>query len=171
MLALTKKALTVGIIAGILVFVDGVITQLIGINGSFVWVSFISWTVFFGAKTIERLKAIPGYVIGFGLALAIINLGNYLHSIMHVTILGVTLASIVATFLINFICIYFEKLKKFYLDSINGIFVGIALTFSGLGVGLDTASLCDCGYMLFIIVIYGILGLLSGYFTIKINNV
>lgn len=167
---LTKKAISIGIIAGLLVLLDGIIVQLLPVSGSFVWVSFISWTVFFGCNVNERIRAVPGYIIGFLLAVAIINLGNILNTIMSLTILGVALSSILATTIINIICIYFEKLKKIYLDSINGIFVGLAMTFSSLGIGLSPNNMYNSLLMLLIIVVYGILGLLCGYLTIKINK-
>ncbi len=170
MSALTKKALTISIIAGILVLIDGIIVNLMGLNGSFVWVSFISWTVFFGVPLIERIKAIPGYIIGFLLAILIINFGSFLNDLFSIKILGVALSSILATAIVNFFCMYFEKLKKIYLDSISGIFVGIALTFSGLGIGLTTNTLDNSIMMLSIILIYGILGLLSGYITMKVTS-
>lgn len=165
-----KKALTVGVIAALLVLLDGIITQIIGVEGSFVWVAFISWTVFFGVTIKERIKAIPGYIIGFILAIIIIRLGNILSSGIPVKIFGVALGSIIATGVINWLCMYFEKLKKICLDSISGIFVGIALTFSGLGIGLTTNTLSSSIEMLLIILIYSILGLISGYLTITINK-
>ncbi len=167
---LNKKAITIGVIAGLLVLIDGIITNIMGLNSSFVWVSFISWTVFFGASVNERIRAIPGYVIGFFLAVAIINFGNFLNGIFSWTIFGVAISSILATAIINYICMFFEKLKKIYLNSINGIFVGIAMTFSSLGMGLKPDSVSNSITMLIIILIYGILGLLSGYATMKINS-
>lgn len=167
---LTKKAISIGIIAGLLVLIDGIITQFLPVSGSFVWVSFVSWTVFFGSSVNERIRAVPGYIIGFLLAIIIINLGNILNNIVSLNILGVALSSILATAIINFICIYFEKLKKIYLDSISGIFVGIAMTFSSLGIGLNPDNVKNSIIMLLIIVIYGILGLISGYATLKINK-
>ena len=170
MSTLTKKAISIGIIAGLLVFLDGIITNLMGISGSFVWVSFVSWTVFFGASVDERIRAVPGYIVGFIFAILIINLGNFLNSLFDWTIFGVALSSILATAIMNFLCMYFEKLKKIYLNSISGIFVGIAMTFSSLGIGLTPNSLSNCITMIIIILVYGILGLLSGYATLKIND-
>lgn len=167
---LNKKAITIGLIAGLLVLLDGIISKALSVSGSFVWVSFVSWTVFFGSTTNERIRAIPGYIVGFILAIAIIYFGNFLNSIFDWKIFGVAISSILATAIINFACIYFEKLKKIYLDSINGIFVGIAMTFSSLGIGLNPDSLSNCITMLLIILIYGILGLLSGYVTLKVIN-
>ena len=163
---ITKKAIVIGIIAGILVLCDGIIANLLNQSSSFTWVAFVSWTVFFADSIKERLKAIVGYVIGFLLAIAIMKLGNLL-GIIQINILGVTLGSILATALINFGCIELENLKKYFPISVSGMFVGIAMTFSGLGIGLSPNNIENSIMMLLIIVIYGILGLLSGWATLK----
>ena len=163
---ITKKATVIGIIAGILVLCDGIFTKLLNQSGSFTWVAFVSWTVFFGESTKERLKAVVGYVIGFLAAVAIIKLGT-LFGFIPISIIGVTIGSILATMIVNFACIELEGVKKYFPISVSGIFVGIAMTFSGLGVGLTINTLENSLLMLLIIVVYGILGLLSGWATLK----
>ena len=163
----TRKAIIIGFIAGGLVLIDGFISKLLNQSASFTWVAFVSWTVFFGATTKERLKAILGYVIGFFAALAIINFGSLL-SFMNV--LGIAFGSIVATIIGNFLCMEMELLDKKFPISINGIFVGMGMTFSGLGIGLSANTLNNATLMLGIIIIYGILGLLSGWASIKFGN-
>lgn len=167
---ITRKAIVIAIIAGLLVLCDGVIAKLLGQTGSFTWVAFVSWTVFFGEKTKERLKAIVGYIIGFFSAVAIIELGNLL-SVIDFKVFGiVAIGSIMATMLINYLCIELERVGKVFPISVSGIFVGIAMTFSGLGVGLSPSNLENSLIMLAIIVIYGILGLLSGWATLKFGT-
>lgn len=166
---LTKKAIVIAIIAGVLVLLDGIIANLLNQSASFTWIAFVSWTVFLGESTKERLKAIPGYIIGFLIAVAIMKLGD-LFSFIQINILGVALASILATMIMNFICIELESIKKFFPISISGIFVGIAMTFSGVGIGLAVDSLQNALLMVGIIVIYGILGLLSGFATLKFGT-
>lgn len=167
---ITRKAIVIAIIAGLLVLCDGVIAKLLGQTGSFTWVAFVSWTVFFGEKTKERLKAIVGYIIGFLSAVAIIELGNLL-SVIDFKVFGiVAIGSIMATMLINYLCIELERVGKVFPISVSGIFVGIAMTFSGLGVGLSPSNLENSLIMLAIIVIYGILGLLSGWATLKFGT-
>jgi len=163
---ITKKALVISIIAGILVLCDGLITSIFKLEGSFTWVAFISWTVFFGATTKERMKAVVGYVIGFISAVTIIYLGNWLNFI-PINIFSVTLGSLLATMLINYLCIELERVDKHFPISTSGTFVGIALTFSGLGIGLGVDTIQNSITMLSIIVAYGILGLLSGWATLK----
>ena len=75
-----------------------------------------------------------------------------------------------ATMLINYLCIELERVGKVFPISVSGIFVGIAMTFSGLGVGLSPSNREHSLIMLAIIVIYGILGLLSGWATLKFGT-
>ena len=166
---IARKAVVIGIIAGLLVLFDGIIAKLFNQTGSFTWVAFVSWTVFFGATIKERLKAVLGYIIGFLAAVAIIKLGGYL-SVIPFSIFGVMIGSILATMLINFLCIELEAIEKYFPISISGIFVGIAMTFSGLGIGLTIDTLSNALLLLALIVIYGILGLLSGWATLKFGT-
>ena len=165
---ITRKAIVIAIIAGLLVLFDRIISKLFNQSGSFTWIAFVSWTVFFGATMKERLKAIVGYIIGFLAAVAIMKLGNLFSFIPN--ILGIAIGSILATMIINFLCIELENIEKYFPISISGIFVGIAMTFSGLGVGLTVDTLGNSILMLAIIVIYGILGLLSGWATLKFGT-
>lgn len=114
-------------------------------------------------------KAIVIGIIGFLSAVAIMKLGN-IFSFMPFNILGVAIGSILATMIINFLCIELENFKKYFPISISGIFVGIAMTFSGLGIGLSIDTLNNSILMLFIILLYGILGLLSGWATLKFGE-
>ena len=164
---ITRKAFVVAIIAGILVLCDGLLTKLLKQTGSFTWIAFVSWTVFFGATIEERLKAIVGYLLGFLSAVAIMKLGVLFNGI---DTLYIAFGSILATMIINFIVMELEAIDKFFPISISGIFVGIGMTFSGLGIGLNIDTLRNSLLMLAIIVIYGILGLLSGWATLKFGN-
>ena len=161
---ITRKAIVIGIIAGVLVLFDGIIVKLLNQSASFTWIAFVSWTVFFGAAMKERFKAILGYVLGFLAAIAIMQLGN-LFSFMN--IIGIAFGSILATMIINYICIELEKTEKKFPYSVSGIFVGISMTFAGVGVGLYPNTIENSILMLAIIIIYGILGLASGWATLK----
>lgn len=160
----TRKAIVIAIIAGILVLCDNVISKALNQTTSFTWIAFVSWTVFFGATNEERLKAIVGYAIGFLSAIAIMKLGDLF---TELNTLWIAFGSILATMIINFLCIELENVDKVLPISISGIFVGIAMTFSGLGIGLTIDTCKNLILMLTIIVIYGVLGLLSGWATLK----
>ena len=161
---ITKKAIVIAIIAGILVLCDSLITKALNQDASFTWIAFVSWTVFFGATNEERLKAVVGYAIGFLFAIAIMELGEMFSELNMV---GIAFGSILATMIINFLCIELENFDKVLPISVSGMFVGIAMTFSGVGIGLTIDTYKNLSLMLAIIVIYGILGLLSGWATLK----
>lgn len=166
MKGITRKAIVIAIIAGLLVLCDGIIAKLLNQTASFTWVAFVSWTVFFGSTVKERMKAIVGYIIGFLAATAMIYLGNWL-SFIPLNIFGVTIGSILGVMVINYLCIELERTEKHFPVSLSGIFVGMAMVFSGLGVGLTVDTLQNSILMLVIIIVYGILGLLSGWATLK----
>ena len=169
-MSITRKSIVIAIIAGILVICDGIITKILNQNASFTWIAFVSWTVFFNSTTNERKKAIIGYIIGFLAAFSIVQLGALFNN-LPISLFGiVTIGSILATMIINYLCIELEKIGKFFPISISGIFVGIAMTFSGLGINLSPNTLNNSILMLVIIVIYGILGLLSGWATLKFST-
>jgi len=153
--------LVVGLIAAILLIIDGTIAPFFKVGASFMWIAFISWNLFFGSSDTDRLKAIPGFVLGFISANLIITFGNYFSLISNAKIINTMIASVIAVFVINALVMYFQHAKKYFLDSIPAIFIGIALTFSGAGISLKAYDLS----LLLIIIIYGILGLLCGYCT------
>ena len=79
----------------------------------------------------------------------------------------ISISCLLGVFLINCAVMYLEKTEKCWTNSISGVFVGIFLTFSNLGVGLNPlTSIGDAALMLGIIVIYAILGLVCGFFSI-----
>jgi len=153
--------LVVGLIAAALLIIDGMIAPFFKIGASFMWVAFINWNLFFGSGNLDRWKAIPGFILGYISANLIIIFGNYFNIISGAKIINTMIASIIAVFIINALVMYFQNAKKYFLDSIPAIFVGIALTFSGAGIALKANNLS----LLWIILIYGVLGLLCGYFT------
>jgi len=141
--------LTVGILAGFLVLLDWLIAPLIYMGGNFVWVAFVSWTIFFGFTLKDRYKAIPSLLIGFIAANLIVYIANNLG-------MPSVIPAILATFTVNFLIMYLVHVKFLVIP---GIFFGIAMTFARGGVGLDMWSL----NIIILILIYGILGLICGY--------
>jgi hypothetical protein len=158
---ISATALAVGIIAAILVFVDSLIAPFFAVGISFTWMAFINWTVFFGSSKLEKFKAILGFIIGYLAANSIVFLGKWINNNIDFKIINISISTIIAVFIVNFLVMYFEKAKKLFMDSIPGIFVGIALTFSGAGIGIETTNL----KLLIIILIYGALGILCGVGT------
>lgn len=162
-LQVSKKPFVIGSIASILYLIDALIGGLFVANGSFMWVAFAFWTVFFGATVKDRIKAFIGTIIGF-LAAAVMML---ITSSFSLNISTISISCLLGVFVVNFLVMYFEKAEKVWLNSISGIFVGIMLTFSGFGIGLNPLnSFNEALTMLAILLTYAVLGLLCGFFSI-----
>ena len=147
-------------IASLLYIVDALLAQVFVAGGSFMWVAFVSWTVFGSATMKDRIKAVPGFLIGFLAACAMMAIT----SSFSANIYTISISCLLGVFLLNGAVMFFENGAKVWLNSISGIFCGIFLTFSGLGVGLNPLnSWKECFITLGIIVVYGILGLACGW--------
>ena len=146
-------AISVGIIASLVLIADFFISPLFASHASFVWIAFINWTVFSLSSGIEKLKAIGGYITGFICACGMIKLGGFLTSHFNLSQSFPT-GAIIATFLFNALIIRYGLTKKM-ITSVSSIFVGMSLTFSGLGIKMSPSF-----NMISIILIYGIIGLL-----------
>jgi len=164
---LSKKPLLIGIIASVLYIIDALIGGLFVDGGSFMWVAFAFWTVFFGASTKERITAFIGSIIGFLSAILMMAIT----SSFTLNVYTISISCLLGVFLVNALVMYLEKTEKFWTNNISGIFVGIMLTFSGLGKSLNPLNSWGQTFtMLAIIVVYGILGLLCGFFSIYFSN-
>ena len=162
-LEISKKPLVVGLVASVLYLIDALIGGFFIENGSFMWVAFAFWTVFFGATVKDRIKAFIGTIIGFVSAVVMM----LITSSFNLNISTISISCLLGVFVVNFLVMYFEKTEKFWLNSISGIFVGIMLTFSGFGVGLNPLnSFNEALTMLAILLTYAVLGLLCGFFSI-----
>lgn len=162
-LEISRKPLVIGIVASILYIIDALIGGLLVDGGSFMWVAFAVWTVFFGVSIKDRIKALIGVVIGFFSAILMMAITNMFTLNLHT----ISISCLIGVFVVNMLVMYFEHLGKVMMDSISGIFVGIMLVFSGLGKGLNPlASFGEAATMFAVICIYTVLGLLCGYFSI-----
>ncbi len=155
--------LLIGVIASILYIVDALLGPVLIEGGSFMWVAFISWTIFFGASIKERIKGFIGIILGFVSAVIMMLItGSFtlnLHTISISCLLGV--------FLINCAVMFLDKTEKVWLNSITGVFAGIFTTFSGLGIGMSpVASVGEAFLMLGIIALYTVFGMACGFFSI-----
>lgn len=159
-LKISIPSIVVALIATLVVFLDSLIAPIFLSGASFVWIAFINWTVFFNATVIERIKALIGYIIGFWVANFMILFGS-IGGILSFKIINISIATLLGVFIANLLVMYLDKAKKVFLNSIPGIFIGISITFSGAGIKLIPSSL----EMFWIIMIYGILGLLCGFLT------
>ena len=160
---ISKKPLRIAIIATIGCLLDFLIARLFIKGASFTWVGFIFWTLFFGASVKDRIKGLIGAVIGFVSAIFIMLISNA----FTLNIWIISISTLVGVFLINGLVMYLEKTEKFWTNSISGIFIGISLTFSGFGIGLNPLNdVKEAFIMLGILVVYGVLGMLYGFLSI-----
>jgi len=164
---ISMPPLILSTIAALLFAVDALIAPLIVPGASFMWVAFVSWTVFFAVGFKDRIKAMIGYVIGYLAAIAMFAFGG----LFDVQVLGISIAGMLGVFLVNFVALHFENFKKVWMNSMSGLFVGMFLVFSGLGIGMNPlTSVGDALTMLGIIMLYGVLGLLCGLGSIYFVN-
>ena len=144
--------LVVGALSGLLVLIDHFLAPLFMEGVSFVWLAFISWTVFFASPLQDRFKVLPSYIVGFLGANAMILLGGMFGA-------PSVLASAIGTFIIITLVMYLADVKFL---TIPGIFIGSATSFAGVGFGLSSWSIPLFG----LVFVYGVLGLLCGHITI-----
>ena len=162
-LEVSKKPFVIGVVASVLYIIDALIGGLFVDGGSFMWVTFAVWTVFFGVSVKDRVKALIGVVLGYLSAIIMM----LITSSFTLNIYTISISCLIGVFLVNMLVMYADHLKKVWMDSISGIFVGIMLVFNGLGKGLSPlASFKEASVMLAVICVYTVLGLLCGYFSI-----
>ena len=154
--------LLIAVIASALYLIDCLVAGLFVKGATFLWAAFIIWTIFYGAKVKDRVKGLIGVVIGFLAAVLMMTItGSFTLNLATVSI-----SCLLGIFVVNAAVMFLDKLDKFWLSSITGVFAGIALTFSGLGIGLSPmVSFSSALTMIGILVVYTILGLLCGYFS------
>ena len=150
------------IIASILYIVDNFISRGIDLGRGFMWVAFVAWTISFGMSNIDRVKMWIGHVIGFGAAVGMIYFGQ----IFGTTVAGVGIVAVIGVFLFNGLVMYFDNFKKLWLSSVTGIFMGIFLTFSGLGVGLSPDTWANAGTLFGILMLYSVLGTACAFLSV-----
>ncbi len=161
-----KSPLVVGGIASLIYIIDHFLGNALVKGGSFMWVAFVAWTVF-GAVTLkERAKAFVAIIIGFGFGV----LMWWASSFFKGSIAGISIAGLLFVFLANGAMMFFPHLKKIWLDSVSGLFVGVLLTFSGVGVGLSPNTASNAFLLLGIILLYCLLGLVAGFAMLHLTS-
>ncbi|MBO5394666.1 MAG: hypothetical protein J6A28_02035 [Clostridia bacterium] len=153
--------LLIATLASIAFVCDAIIGSVIA-GASFLWVAFIVWTVFFVAKFKDRVKGLLGILIGFAIASGMMLITSSFTANLWV----ISVSALLGVFVGNFAAMHFEKADKFWLSSVSGIFVGMSLSFSGLGIGMSPMNgASEAFLMLGIIMIYAVLGLTLGFFS------
>ncbi len=159
--------LLIATVASILYIIDALIGGLFVAGKSFMWVAFVTWTVFFAAPIKERVKGVIGIVIGFLAAIIMMLItGSFTLNLGTVSI-----SCLIGVFLINGVVMYMNHGKKIWLNSVTGAFVGIFLTFSGLGANLSPVVNINETFLMFgILMVYTILGLICGFVSIFVQD-
>ena len=158
--------LTIAIVAGLLYLLDCTFTGFFVEGKTFLWMAFISWTVFFGAEMNERIRGLIGVIIGFCVAIIMMLITNS----FTLNFWTISISCLLGILLMNFLVMYLDHTKNFWTNSITGVFTGIALTFSGFGAGFSPLnSACEAFTMLGILALYTVLGLIAGYVSITVS--
>ncbi len=153
-----KMPVIVGIVACVIYIIDAFLGKALA-GGSFMWVAFVSWTIFSNVSIKERVQGLIGNVVGFGFGLLMFHSSSFFSG----SIAGISIAGLLFVFLANGAMMFCPKLEKIWLHSLSGIFMGVFLTFSGLGVSLFPTTVANAFLMLAIILIYSVIGLIAGY--------
>ena len=159
--------LLIAVVASVLYIVDSFVGGLFISGKGFMWVAFACWTVFYGATIKERIQGFIGIIVGFVAAI----LMNLITSSFTLNIGTVSLSCLLGVFILNGVVMYMNHAEKLWLNSVTGAFVGIFLTFSGLGVNLSPiASVQESFLMLGILLTYSVFGLICGFISITYQN-
>ncbi len=153
-----KMPVVVGVIASVIYIIDTFLGKALA-GGSFMWVAFASWTIFYGVSLDERIKALIGNVIGFLFGVLMFHASSFFDG----SVFGISIAGLLFVFLANGAMMFFPKLSKLWIGSISGIFMGVFLTFSGLGVSLFPTTFTNALLQLATILIYSTFGLIAGF--------
>ncbi len=154
--------LATAVIASVLFLIDAFIGGLFVEGGSFMWLAFVVWTVFYAAKLKDRVKGLIGVAVGFLAAVLMMTItGSFTLNLSVVSI-----STLLGVFVVNFAIMFLDKCDKVWLSSLSGVFVGISMTFSGFGVGLSPMTNASTAFMMLgMLLIYATLGMVCGFFS------
>lgn len=160
-LELSKMPLIVAVTAAVIYCLDALIAPQISEGATFLWVAFVAWTVSSSMNLKDMAKMLIGVVIGYLFAVGMMFFGK----LFDTQVVGISIAGLIGIFVANFLVMYFDNFKKVWLNSITGIFTGIALTFSGLGVSMAPNSFGEAGILLGTILLYVVIGMFCAFIT------
>ena len=149
--------LTVATIVTAMTIADCFIAPCFFKGASFMWITFISWTLFSGQPKSERMKAIIGYIIGYFAANGMVWLANSFEILTKLQSPVLPMGFLAVGFVFNMLIAMYGNYTNKFLNSIPAMFLGLSFTFSGVGVGFNPGNLSS----LAIIIIYGMMGVLA----------
>lgn len=153
-------SITTGLIAVGVMFISDLFSFLS--LGDFAWISFVFWN-FTAKEEIQKnkiqmlMKVILGLPIGLMFAICMIHVPMLFND------------NFIVKYLIIFLCNGIAIL--FSAGIMSGIFFGICLTFSGLGVGFFPDSIKNILIILAVIVFFAIIGMTASWLTEKIQKI
>lgn len=159
------NALGLTLISCLMILIDCVFCAFVYPGKLFVWIAFASWTVFFTSDVKDKVKAIPGYLIGAIASVGIMILSDFIFSFFKFEINGQSVTSMIASLIIIFCVMLLHEFNIFKFTSINSIFIGSWLVFSGLGVAMYPNSFVETLIIFAIIIGYSVMGLIAGYLS------
>ncbi len=163
----SKMPIIVGITAALLYCVDSLIGPCISTGASFMWISFIAWTITVGMKIKEMLIIWLGIPLGFGFAVFMI----YFSQSFDAKLLSISIAGVLGTLVANLIMMYFGNFKDIWGKLLTGIFLGVALTFLGIGISLTPNTFSNASILLGTILLYCILGMFCAFITSYLHSI
>lgn len=150
-------ALTVGIIVTFMTIVDCLVAPVFFKGTSFMWIAFISWTLFSTYSDKEKLKAVIGFIIGYFSANGMIWISSGFEVFTGLYSSVLPIGTLVSGFLFNVLVARYGENSNKFLNSIPAMFLGMSFTFSGAGVGIPPRDLS----LLAVILIYGVMGVVA----------
>lgn len=163
----SKLPIIVGITAAILYCIDSLIAPSISFGASFMWIAFLAWTLTSGLKLKEMFIIWLGLPIGFVFAVFMI----YFSQTFELSLLNISIAGVIGTLIANFIMMYFSNLKDVWGKLLSGIFLGVALSFSGIGISLSPNTIENSFILLGTILLYCTFGMLCAFITSYLHSI
>ena len=97
--------LLIAVIASALCIIDSLIGGLFVEGGSFMWVAFALWTIFYGASVKDRIKGFIGVLVGFLSAVVMMLITKS----FTVNVYTISLSTLIGVFVVNFLVMFMDK--------------------------------------------------------------
>ena len=147
-------AFSVGMIVVLMTIIDCLVAPLFFFFLSFMWIAFISWTLFSSSPKMERYKSLLGYVLGYFLANTMIWASSNFDLFTGLHFHSFSIGTLSVGFFINMLIARYGAHASKIFSSIPAMFLGMSFTFSGLGAGMAPKDI----HSLAVILIYGTVG-------------
>lgn len=147
-------AFSVGMIVVLMTIIDCLVAPLFAEGKSFMWIVFISWTLFSSSPKMERYKSLLGYVLGYFVANTMIWASSNFDLFTGLHFHSFSIGTLSVGFFVNMLIARYGAHASKIFSSIPAMFLGMAFTFSGLGAGMAPKDI----HSLAVILIYGTVG-------------